>query len=186
MDKSSTSRGPSRREALKFAGAAALGGAVVTSLGASPVGAVTSHALGASAIPNNKFSVVIGGVTQAHVTSFSDNGAPADPLTENDPTTGALLTSRPGKNSAGKIVITKDWSNTSEWYKWRKAVLDGKVERKSISIIYHDDAGGESGRANYTNAFPISWSPPQVFATAKSSGHAQETIELSYETMVMQ
>ena len=34
--------------------------------------------------------------------------------------------------------------SSSEWYKWRKAVLDGKVDRRSISVIFHNDAGEEA------------------------------------------
>ena len=33
---------------------------------------------------------------------------------------------------------------SSEWYRWRKCVLDGKVDRKSISVIFHNDAGEEA------------------------------------------
>ncbi len=34
--------------------------------------------------------------------------------------------------------------SASEWYRWRKCVLDGKVDRRSISVIFHNDAGEEA------------------------------------------
>ncbi len=83
-------------------------------------------------------------------------------------------------NRPGRITITKDWSNTSEWYKWRKAVIEGRVQRKSVSIIFHNDAG-EEARMNFFHCFPTKWQGPEL--NAKSSGHATEKIEVQWETM---
>jgi phage tail-like protein len=88
---------------------------------------------------------------------------------------------RPGNHKAGKLVVGKDWSNTGEWYKWRKAVLDGKVERKSMSVIFHNDAGEEAGRINLFQCWPKKWKGPAM--NAKNSGHATEVLEISWETM---
>ncbi len=95
----------------------------------------------------------------------------------------------------GKITITKDWSNTLEWYTWRKKVMDGKTDRRSVSIIFHDDAGAEVGRMNFYNCWPTQHVMPATDAqnsgpatehvlpsfNAKNSGHATEQIELAYE-----
>ena len=78
------------------------------------------------------------------------------------------------------IALTKDWSNTSEWYKWRKAVLDGKVDRRSVSVIFHNDAGEEVSRMHLIGALPTDWSGPNQ--NAKNSGHAVEKLEISWET----
>ena len=74
----------------------------------------------------------------------------------------------------------KDWSNTLEWYTWRKAVLDGKTDRRSISVIFHDDAGVEVGRMNFYNCWPVKHTLPSF--NAKNSGHATEQITISWET----
>ena len=87
---------------------------------------------------------------------------------------------RPGNHKPGKITITKDWSNTLEWYNWRKKVLDGKTDRRSISIIFHDDAGAEVGRMNFYNTWPIKHVLPSF--NAKNSGHATEQLHISWET----
>ena len=86
---------------------------------------------------------------------------------------------RPGNHKPGKITLTKGWSNTLEWYNWRKTVLDGKTDRRSISIIFHDDAGVEVGRMNFYNCWPVKHTLPTT--EAKNSGHASEAIELAYE-----
>jgi phage tail-like protein len=102
---------------------------------------------------------------------------------------------RPGQHKPCKISIDKDWSSTSEFYKWRKAVLDGKTERKSVSVIFHNDAGEEAGRISVSNCMPtklsISFEMTQtkdsnskadaVDLNSRSSGHASEKLELTCE-----
>ena len=90
---------------------------------------------------------------------------------------------RPGNHKPGKMVITKDWSNTAEWYTWRKAVVDGKVDRKSISVIFMNDAGAEAGRMTFYDCFPTDYTAPPP--NARSSAHATESIEISYERIEM-
>ena len=84
------------------------------------------------------------------------------------------------KRMGGKISLRKDWSNTSEFYKWRKSVMDGKVERKSISVIFQNDAGEETS-ITFHECFPTKWDGPAM--NAKNSGHAVEKIEISFERM---
>lgn len=79
----------------------------------------------------------------------------------------------------GKIVITKDWSNTLEWDTWRRSIIEGKTDRRSVSIIFHDDSGAEVGRMNFYNCWPTQHVMPSF--NAKNSGHATEQIELAYE-----
>jgi phage tail-like protein len=88
---------------------------------------------------------------------------------------------RPGNHKPGKITLTKDWSNTLEWYQWYKTVIDGKTDRRSISVIFHDDAGVEAGRMNFYSCWPVKHTLPS--AEAKNSGHATETIELTCDRL---
>jgi len=55
------------------------------------------------------------------------------------------------------------------------------IERKSISVIFHNDAGEEAGRMNLFNCWPGGYKGPAL--NAKSSAHATEKIEISFETM---
>jgi phage tail-like protein len=88
---------------------------------------------------------------------------------------------RPGNHKPGKITLTRDWSNTLEWYNWRKTVLDSKTDRKPVFIIFHNDAGAEVGRMNLYNCWPVKHTLPS--AQAKNSGHASETIELTCDRL---
>jgi phage tail-like protein len=94
----------------------------------------------------------------------------------------AITHTRPGRQKPGRMTVTKDWSNTPEWYRWVKAVLDGKVQRKSISIVFQSDAGEET-RLNFFECWPTKWTGPAL--NAKTSAHASESIEIVFERMEM-
>jgi phage tail-like protein len=66
-----------------------------------------------------------------------------------------------------------------EFFKWRKAVLDGKVDRKSISIVFQNDAGEEAARYNFFECWPVRWKAPEL--NARNSAHATEQIEVVFE-----
>jgi phage tail-like protein len=129
---------------------------------------------------SNRFSFEIDGVIVAGVHTIDGLESESDVVEYKDGEDGVSHT-RPGNHKPGKMTCAKDWSNTSEWYKWRKAVLDGKVDRRSISVIFHNDAGEEAGRMNFYNCWPSKWNGPAL--NARSSGHAGEKLEISWETM---
>jgi phage tail-like protein len=137
-----------------------------------------------------KISVVINGVNVAGVHSIENLNAliaqakmheTQSDISEYKDGEDGVNRTRPGNHKPGKITLTKDWSNTLEWYQWHKTVLDGKTDRRSVSIIFHNDAGEETGRMNFYNCWPVKHTMPA--AEAKNSGHATETIELSYERL---
>jgi phage tail-like protein len=127
----------------------------------------------------NRFNLEIDGVQVGGVHSIEGFESETEVIEYKDGESGVVQT-RPGQHKPVVITITKDWSNTSEFYKWRKAVLDGKVERKSVSIIFHNDASEEAGRINLFNAWPIAWTGPAL--NAKNSNHATEKLKISAET----
>ena len=51
----------------------------------------------------------------------------------------------------------RGYINTDELWVWRKAVIDGKVERKSGSVILCADDGSEVMRYNFFEAWPCKW-----------------------------
>jgi len=86
---------------------------------------------------------------------------------------------RPGRAKPGKLTIEKDWSSTREFFNWRDACIKGKVDRKSISVIFQNDAGEEASRINFFDCYPNKWTGPEL--NARSSAHATEKIEIVYE-----
>jgi len=88
---------------------------------------------------------------------------------------------RPGIRKPNRVKITKDWSSTNEFYNWYKTVKEGKTERKSISVVLHNDAGEEAMRINLFNCYPTKWYGPTF--DSKTSAHATEAIDVLFETI---
>ena len=164
------------RAVLCFVCSAALGVTATAQTGnaskAMPLGKEVSTS-GRAWLPGN-FKVEIDGkvVPGIHVMNMDEVQVQAD-----------AERMRPGNHKPGKLTLTKDWSNTPEWAAWRKSVMDGRVDRKSISVIFMNDAGAEVRSFNFHDCFPIDYSAPD--AAAKNSGHATEKLDISYETMEM-
>ena len=125
------------------------------------------------------FTVAVDGRQDPAVFAFEGGLSICDIVEYKDGDDGTQRT-RPGNCKPGKITITKDWSNTSEWYAWRKTVLDGKVDRRSVSVIFHNDAGEEAGRMLLLDAYPTDYQGPSD--NAKSSGHATEKMDISWKS----
>ena len=90
---------------------------------------------------------------------------------------------RPGRQKPGQIKIMRDFSATKEFFLWRKSVVDGKVDRKSISIVMLNDAGEEAMRYNLFNAFPVKYHGPAL--NSKNSAHATEGLTIVFEEFEM-
>lgn len=73
---------------------------------------------------------------------------------------------RPGRTKYSNIVFKQGNLTNDLVYKWRKAVLDGKTERKSGSIIYLDREGKEVARYNFFEAWPVKWKGPELNAAS--------------------
>jgi len=90
---------------------------------------------------------------------------------------------RPGRPKPGSVKITRDFSATKEFWTWRKSVLDGKVDRKSVSIVLLNDAGEEAMRYNLYECWAKKYHGPSL--NSRNSAHATEAIEIVFETMEM-
>jgi phage tail-like protein len=86
---------------------------------------------------------------------------------------------RAGRQNLGTLTLERDFSSTNEFFNWFKSVIDGNVDRKSISIVYLADDGTEATRINLYDAWPKSWKVNGL--NARQSGHASETVEVVYE-----
>lgn len=89
---------------------------------------------------------------------------------------------RPGRTRPGRITITKDWSNTSEFYSWYQAVHNGQRITKTCQIDYYTPMNRLRHIVLYA-CFPLKWTGPAL--NARNSGHASESIMISYETFEM-
>ncbi len=126
----------------------------------------------------NKFNFEIDGVLIGGVNQISGLEQEFDLVTYKDGEDGTMHT-RPGNLKPGKLVVTKDFSNTSEWSKWFNTGVVGKPDRKSISVIFLAQDLSEAGRVNFFECWASKFKMPDL--NSQNSGNAQEVIEISYE-----
>jgi phage tail-like protein len=68
-----------------------------------------------------------------------------------------ILRKRPGRTKYTNLTFKRGYVNTDELWQWRKKVIEGKVERKSGSVILCADDGSEIMRYNFFEAWPCKW-----------------------------
>lgn len=82
----------------------------------------------------------------------------------------------------GKMKVSREFSGKDLTFRdWFQGASAGKVDRRSISVIFHNDAGEEAGRMNFYNCWPTGYKGPAL--NSRNSAHATEKLEISYETM---
>ena len=90
----------------------------------------------------------------------------------------------PGRNKYSPLVLKYGISgDTSLWDWYREGLYDGKVTRKSVSILLRNVEGDIVRRWEVTNAYPTKWEGPQL--NTESSQVAIETLELTHHGLSM-
>ena len=138
-------------------------------------------ATGARVDPYRNFSflVEIDGITQAGFSDASGFGASTDPIEYREGGETKTVRKLPGLTKYTNITLKWGLTDSRELYDWYKDVVNGKIERKSGSIILLDLEGNEKVRWNFFDAWPTKWDGPDF--TAKGNDVAIETLELAHE-----
>jgi phage tail-like protein len=126
-----------------------------------------------------RFLVEIEGIQQAAFTECSGLGSEVHVVeyrSGNEPTATRKLA---GRVSYPNIVLKWGVTQSRELYNWHLQVIQGNVQRKNGSVILLDDAGQESVRWNFFNAWPSRWEGPTL--NAMSNGVAIESLTLTCE-----
>jgi len=130
----------------------------------------------------HRFTVEIDGVTVGGVHTIEGLEFEHEVIEYHDGDNG-VTQFRPGRQKQGRIVLTRDFTATQEFYQWRKTVVDGAVVRKSVSIVMLTDNGNESVRYNLYECWPTKYKGPAL--NARNSSNATEGLEIAFETMEM-
>jgi phage tail-like protein len=128
---------------------------------------------------NFSFLVEIDGITQAGFSDASGFGASTDPIEYREGGETKTVRKLPGLTKYTNITLKWGLTDSRELYDWYKDVVNGKIDRKSGSIILLDLEGNEAVRWNFFDAWPTKWDGPDF--TAKGNDVAIETLELAHE-----
>jgi phage tail-like protein len=128
---------------------------------------------------NFNFLVELDGVTQAGFAEASGFGSTTEPIEVNE---GGLNTASHkfvGRTKQNNITLKWGLTDSTELYDWYRDVVNGKIQRKTGSIIMLDLKGNEKIRWNFYNAWPTKWDGPDF--SAKGNDVAIETLEIVHE-----
>ena len=76
------------------------------------------------------------------------------------------------------LSLKRGITDATELWDWYWDVMQGRVERKSISVVLMDSAHVEKKRWNFKGAYPVKWVGPSLRASAAEV--AIETLELAH------
>jgi phage tail-like protein len=130
----------------------------------------------------HRFTVECDGVTIGGVHTISGLEFENEVIEYHDGDNGTTQF-RPGRQKQGRVKLTRHFSATKEFFDWRKTVVDGKVARKSLSIVMLGDDGTEAIRYNLYEVWPLKYIGPDL--NSLSSQNANEAIECVFEAMEM-
>ena len=125
------------------------------------------------------FKVEVEGITRAGFREASGLDVSQDPIEYREGTEPLTARKLPGLNKYSNITLKWGVTTDAELWAWRKKAIDGKVERKTGSIILCDDTGEEKVRWNFREGWPTKWSGPSFNATGNEV--AIETLEIAHE-----
>jgi phage tail-like protein len=91
-----------------------------------------------------------------------------------------VVRKKPGRTTYSNIVLERGYTATDDLWQWRKNIEDGKIDRRSGSVIVLDQDGQtEVARYNFYEGWPCKWNVPDM--NSDSSAMAIEKIEIAIE-----
>lgn len=82
----------------------------------------------------------------------------------------------PTRRESPPLVLSRGVTDDESFLSWMRSVAPGTVERRTGRIVVMDETGQEVRGYQFREALPVSWSGPDLSATAE--GVAVESIEL--------
>ena len=130
---------------------------------------------------NFRFRIEIDGIQQAGFSEVSGFDNTVDVIDYREGTDPTHVRKLSGLTKYGNVTLKWGITDSMEIYNWHKAVVDGNIQRKNISIIVVDEAGNDKARWEIVNAWPTKYDPPDF--NAKGNDVAIENLEIVHEGM---
>ncbi len=129
-------------------------------------------------IRNFRYKVSVGGVEAgfSEVTGFDVSIDVIEYREGDDPTTPFKL---PGLSKYSNITLKNGITDSMELYNWIKDCVEGKIERKVVTIMALGEDGGTLATWEIVESWPVKYTGPDFNATG--SEVAIESMELCHE-----
>jgi phage tail-like protein len=126
------------------------------------------------------FLVEIDGVTRAGFTHVSGLTSEVDAVSyrEGGEVGGRQL---PGLVKYPRLILKRGFTLDRSLWDWHRTVVNGRIERRGVSVMLLDAARTPVARWNFVEAWPAKWQGPEL--NAQSSDVLIETLEIVHEGM---
>lgn len=131
---------------------------------------------------NFQFTLEIGGITAGHFTEVTGLSARVEVVEYREGGMHNILRKLPGKVDYTEVTLRYGLTRTRELWSWMQATIEGRVERKDISVIMLDTTGSsEVLRWNLFDAWPAEWQGAPLDALGRDV--AIETLKLAFDRL---
>ena len=133
---------------------------------------------------NFRYRLEIDGIQQAGFSEATVPDSTVDVIEYREGNETTTVRKLPGLTKYGNLTLKWGITDSMDLYNWHRAVTQGQIERKNISVIVIDEAGNDKARWNFFQAWPTKYDAPDL--TAKGNDVAIETLEIVHEGMERQ
>jgi phage tail-like protein len=135
-------------------------------------------------VPCFNFAVLVNGVVVAGFSDVSGLQAEVEILEYREGGVNEYIHKRAGPiRYSSNLTLKRGVTDATAFWSWYCDVMQGKVERKSVSVVLLDSAGDEKRRWNFQRAYPVKWVGPELRAT--TSEVAAESLELAHDGLAL-
>jgi phage tail-like protein len=128
------------------------------------------------------FKLVIQGMTEGHFTECTGLGIKVDAIKYREAGTSQVVRRLPGQVEYADVTLRYGLTDSHELWDWFMSSVEGKVERKNVSILMLDPDGvTEVMRWDLIDAWPSEWRG--ALLDAMSHEAAIESLTLVFESM---
>lgn len=104
------------------------------------------------------FKLEINGIAEGHFTECSGLSAKVESIPYREAGANQIVRKIPGPVDYASVTLQYGVTSSRELWDWLMTAVNGKVERKNVSIILLDSEGmNETMRWNLTDAWPSEW-----------------------------
>ena len=129
----------------------------------------------------SKFYIEIQGIEQASFAECSGLAVETEVFEYQEGGLNEYVHKLPGRSKVSNVTLKRGITDSNELWDWYRDVVQGKIERKNVSIVLYDLEGNEVMRWAFIDAYPVKWSGPAFKADANAI--SIETLELAHRGM---
>jgi len=126
-----------------------------------------------------RFLVEIDGIIQGGFAECSGFGSALEVVEYREGGDPSTVRKLPGKATYPDLTLKWGVTDSRELYDWHLAALNGRLERRSGSVILQDDTGAERVRWNFFGAWPSKYDGPDL--NARGNEIAIDTLTIACE-----